>query len=82
MPNVLRLPGGLRVVIFPNDHRPARVHVIGAGREAVFKLNYPHGPPQLGESHGFAARELNAVARALREQMAQLCNAWNRIHGA
>ncbi|MBA4152583.1 MAG: hypothetical protein C0509_08480, partial [Acinetobacter sp.] len=37
MPTVLRW-GGLRVAIYPNDHRPAHVHVIGAGREAVFRL--------------------------------------------
>jgi len=30
---------GLRVVVYPNDHRPAHVHVIGNGCEAVFKLN-------------------------------------------
>jgi hypothetical protein len=38
---------GLRVVIYPNDHRPAHVHVIGNGCEAVFKLNCPEGPPEL-----------------------------------
>jgi len=30
MPTVLRFEG-LRVVIYPNDHRPAHVHVIGRG---------------------------------------------------
>lgn len=35
---------GLRVVIYPNDHRPAHVHVIGNGCEAVFNLNCPNGP--------------------------------------
>jgi len=34
---------GLRVVVYPNDHRPAHVHVIGNGCEAVFKLNCPMG---------------------------------------
>jgi hypothetical protein len=38
VPTVLRI-GGLRVVIWPNDHRPAHVHVKGAGGEAVFNLN-------------------------------------------
>lgn len=42
MPTVARL-GGLRVVIYPNDHRPAHVHVIGAGNEAIFVLNCPGG---------------------------------------
>ena len=32
---------GLRVVICPNDHRPAHVHVTGKGCEAVFNLNGP-----------------------------------------
>ena len=34
MPTVLII-GGWRVVIYPNDHRPAHVHVIGGGCEAV-----------------------------------------------
>ena len=46
MPTVLRFDG-LRVVIYPDDHRPAHVHVIGAGGEAVFILNCPEGPPEL-----------------------------------
>lgn len=49
MPTVLRL-GALRVVIYPNDHRPAHVHVLGAGGEAVFVLNCPDGPPELREA--------------------------------
>ncbi|MCY4396412.1 MAG: DUF4160 domain-containing protein [Rhodospirillaceae bacterium] len=38
MPTVLRLDG-LRVVIYPNDHRPAHVHVVGGDGEAVFDLH-------------------------------------------
>ncbi len=34
MPTVKRIDG-LRVVIYPNDHRPAHVHVIGGDSEAV-----------------------------------------------
>ena len=45
MPTVLRLDA-LRVAIYPNDHRPAHVHVIGAGYEAVFNLHCPDGPPE------------------------------------
>lgn len=39
---------GFRVVIYPNDHRPAHVHVIGAEHEAVFNLNCPAGPRTCG----------------------------------
>src|SRR5437868_3887052 len=44
MPTVHRFDG-LRVVIYPNDHRPAHVHVIGAGGEAVFFLNWAGATP-------------------------------------
>jgi hypothetical protein len=43
MPTVLRI-GRLRATIYPNDHRPAHVHVIGREGEAVFLLNCPRGP--------------------------------------
>lgn len=58
MATVLRIRG-LRVVVYPNDHRPAHVHVLGGGREAVFNLNCPDGPPELRESYGFNTQELN-----------------------
>jgi hypothetical protein len=61
MPTVLRI-GGLRVVIYPNDHRPAHVHVIGNGCEATFFLNCPDGPPELRENFGFKLAELNRIA--------------------
>jgi hypothetical protein len=47
MPTVLWI-GNLRVVVYPNDHRPAHVHVI---------------------------------ERSLLEHLAELLNAWERIHG-
>ena len=57
--------GGLRVVIYPNDHRPAHVHVIGNDCEAVFKLNCPKGPPELRENYNFPANELSKIKAAL-----------------
>lgn len=80
MPTVLRLPG-LRVVIYPNDHRPAHVHVIGNGQEAIFELNCPDGPPRLRENFGFAQHELNSIQKALGEHVPQLGRAWEGIHG-
>jgi hypothetical protein len=73
--------GGLRVVIYPNDHRPAHVHVIGKGHEAVFRLNCPQGPPALRENYGFSAGELARLKTVLEEKTAFLCAEWSRIHG-
>jgi hypothetical protein len=72
---------GLRVVVYPNDHRPAHVHVIGNGCEAVFKLNCPDGPPELRENYGFSPGDLAKIKVALTARTAHLCAAWSKIHG-
>jgi Domain of unknown function (DUF4160) len=80
MPTVLRRHG-LRVVIHPNDHRPAHVHVIAHGCEAVFDLRCPHGPTVLRENFGFALREVTSIARLLTAELELLCEEWRNIHG-
>jgi len=80
MPTVLRLDGH-RVVIYPNDHRPAHVHVIGADGEAVFVLNCPDGPPELRESYGFSRKDVNRIGEVLAEHLPKLCPRWSEIHG-
>lgn len=80
MPTVLRFDG-LRVVIYPADHRPAHVHVIGDGGEAVFILHCPDGPPELRESYGFDLRALNRIERAVAAKIPALCGEWSRIYG-
>lgn len=79
MPTILRM-FGLRVVIYSNDHRPAHVHVIGNGCEAVFKLNCPEGPPELRENCDFSLHELDRIAAELSKYIETLCAAWRRIH--
>ena len=41
--NLLRIDA-LRVMIYPNDHSPEHVHVIGADREAVLSCIARRGP--------------------------------------
>jgi hypothetical protein len=80
MPTVLRF-GGLRAVIYPNDHRPAHVHVIGNNCEAVFNLNCPEGPVELRENFGFGVRDLNRIETVLAASLAVACQEWERLHG-
>ena len=80
MPTILRFDG-LRVTIYPNDHSPAHVHVIGSDSEVIFDLNCPEGPPRLRESYGFRTRDLNRIARTLHLSRKGLCHEWDRIHG-
>jgi Domain of unknown function (DUF4160) len=80
MPTVHRFDGR-RVVIYPADHRPAHVHVIGARGEAVFILNCPDGPPELRESFAFGRPEVGRIKEALAHRIAALCEEWRKIHG-
>jgi len=79
MPTVDRFDG-IRVVIYPNDHRPAHVHVIGNGCEAVFNLNCPEGPPELRQNFGFSLVELNRIQATLANRLAHPCAQWSKIH--
>ena len=79
MPAILRI-GGLRVVIYPNDHRPAHVHVIGDG-EAVFALNCPDGPLEQRESYGFSRSNVASIKADFAGYLATLCSEWRDIHG-
>jgi hypothetical protein len=79
MPTVLRLDG-LRVVVYPNDHRPAHVHVIGTDGEAVFTLNCPEGPPSLRECYQFDKQTISRIVDNLALHLASLCLSWSDIH--
>ena len=80
MPTVLRF-GAFRAVIYPNDHRPAHVHVIGRGSEAVYKLGCPAGSIIVRENYGFSKSVIALIKRFLRKNLAHLCSEWRRIHG-
>jgi hypothetical protein len=80
VPTVLRFEG-LRVVIYPNDHRPAHVHVIGSDGEAVFSLGCPNGPVELRENYGFRSGRISKIEGTLTEYLGNLCQAWEEIHG-
>jgi hypothetical protein len=78
MPTVLTILG-LRVTIYPNDHRPAHVHIIGRGCEAVFKLHCPNGTPELRENYDFSKKELSQIAQHLIEHHTQFMPRMEKI---
>jgi len=80
MPTVDRIDG-LRVVIYPNDHRPAHVHVIGKGCECVFQLDGDQHLPALRENFGFSERDLQKIKTAITKRLAHLMTEWDKLHG-
>jgi hypothetical protein len=76
MPTVLRI-GGLRVVVYTNDHPPAHVHVLGPGWAVVINLT----GPSVREVINCNEREANEALRLVRDLKGELMAAWRRIHG-
>jgi Domain of unknown function (DUF4160) len=64
-------------VIHPNDHRPAHAHVIGRGRECIFKLNSFEGPVEPQENYGFSRREIGSIRSAVTRRLDEPCRAWD-----
>lgn len=76
MPTVLRVEG-LRIVVYPNDHPPAHVHVIGPGWVVVVNLI----GLELREAIGCNEAEARRVLRLVAAHRAALLEAWRRWHG-
>lgn len=70
---------GFRFVIFSNDHDPAHVHVIGAGREA--KIQLVGEAPLLIWQVGFAPPDLRRTIEEVRRERFRLLKRWKDIHG-
>lgn len=70
---------GLRFVIFSNDHDPAHVHVIGAGREA--KIQLVGEAPLLIWQVGFSPTDLRRIIEEVRRERFRLLKRWKDVHG-
>jgi Domain of unknown function (DUF4160) len=80
MPTVLRV-GGLRFVIWLNDHPPPHVHVFSADAEATIALGASGGKPHLIENRRMKPTDLAAALHAAFEHQTMLRQKWSEIHG-
>src|SRR5262249_48248557 len=71
---------GFRFVIFPNDHNPPHVHVLGQGGEAKIVLEGPGGV-SLDWSVGISRGDLRRVMQEVERERNELIAMWRRIHG-
>jgi hypothetical protein len=82
MATVFRTRRNVRIVVYSNDHPPAHVHALAAGREARFVLNCPDGPVELWDHVGpWKLAELNEIGGEIAERLAECCRTWKDIHG-
>ena len=77
MPTVLRFEG-YRAFFYSNERQePPHIHVTRDGCEAKFWLH----DLSVAMNLGFAAHEINAILRVLKENRAELSEAWNGYFG-
>jgi hypothetical protein len=81
MPTVLPPFKGWRVVIYPNDHLPPHVHVIGAEEHARYELLCDLRRIRIKSNIGFSLGQLKQIETYLLNHLAHLCSEWGRIHG-
>ncbi len=72
--------GGLRVVIFTNDHLPAHVHVFGDG-EAKIDLGGKEGLPVLIWADAMNRSEVRRALRLVTAHRVVLLKRWKDLHG-
>ncbi len=78
MPQVL-VQNGFRVMIYPDDHRPAHVHVYKSGL-IVIRLNNRRTPPSIREVIGMSHKDARDAMLLVTEQKKMLVKEWRKIH--
>lgn len=75
MPTVLR-QAGCQFFFYANEgHEPPHIHVRKAGCVCKYWLE----PIAFESNYGFAAHELNQIARIIREHRTDLMDAWHEF---
>lgn len=65
--------GSLRIMIYPGDHDPPHVHVVGQGAEARFRLDNL----ECYYSRGFSSRSVKRIEVFIKDNLDLLWEAWN-----
>jgi hypothetical protein len=60
-------------MIYPRDHKPPHVHVLGPGAEARFEIK----TLKCLSNHGFSMRALREIKRFLAQEKENLLEKWN-----
>jgi len=71
-PTVLRTKN-LRVVIYPKDHNPPHIHILGSDQEAKFIIE----TLECYYSRGFTEKALRDIKKYLEDKKSFLLEAWN-----
>lgn len=74
---VIHRDGGLRFIIYVDDHAPAHLHVEGNGGSAKIAL----ANADLIWSRGLGRRDVIRAVDVVRQEQTEFRIAWQKIHG-
>ena len=80
MPTILR-QNGFSFIVYPNDHRPAHVHVFKAESELILYLGDETAPPFVRENIRMGKRDERLALIIAGENQEYLLSEWEKIHG-
>ncbi len=73
---VILLTKNLKLYIYPKDHDPPHVHVVGPDCEARFYIL----SLKCYQSYGFSKKDLKRLCKFLEENIDLLVQAWEEYH--
>jgi hypothetical protein len=80
MPTIIK-QDGFRIVIYPNDHTPAHVHVLKGDGEVRIELGNEKISPSLMSVRGkISDREVVRALSLVTEYQIELLAKWDEIH--
>ena len=76
MPVIFRI-GTLKFYVYPQDHRPAHVHVVAVEAEAKFDIS----TGECISNYGFNQKSIKELSQKVIKNQEELIEAWKEFEG-
>ncbi len=76
MPIIL-ITKNLKICIYPKDHEPPHVHVIGPDCEAKINIH----TLECFSNYGFSVKDIKRISAFVEENLDLIIEAWEEYHG-
>ena len=76
MPIIL-ITKNLKIYIYPNDHKPPHIHVVGPDCEAKISIK----TLECFSNYGFSKKDIKRITAFIEENIDLIKDAWEEYHG-
>lgn len=78
---IIHRQAGFTFKIWPNDHKPAHVHVYRAGAEVRIDIGSDKVRPSVLSAEGMSAKDGRQALEIVAENQAAFLAQWRKLHG-